>query len=50
MIAGDVITAVNEPTDWVNLIVCNIKETPEGKKIRLCLDPKDLNKNIHVHH
>ena len=47
MIADDVITAVHEPTDWVNPIVCNIKETPEGnKKIRLCLDPKDLNKNI----
>ena len=46
MIADEVITAVDEPTDWVNSIVCNIKETPEGKKkIRLCLDPKDLNKN-----
>ena len=51
MIADDVITAVHEPTDWVNSIVCNIKETPEGnKKIRLCLDPKDLNKNIGREH
>ena len=51
MIADDVITAVHEPTDWVNSIVCNIKETPEGnKKIRLCLDPKDLNKNIRREH
>ena len=51
MIADDVITAVHEPTDWLNLIVCNIKETPEGrKKIRLCLDPKDLNKNIRREH
>jgi len=47
MIADDVITAEEEPPDWVNSIVCNIKETPEGKKkIRLCLDTKDLNKNI----
>jgi len=47
MIADNVITAVHEPTDWVNSIVCNIRETPEGnKRIRLCLDPKDLNKNI----
>jgi len=47
MIADDIITAVNEPTDRVNSIVCNIKETPQGKKkVRLCLDPKDLNKNI----
>ena len=30
MIANDVITAVTEPTDWVNSIVCNIRETPEG--------------------
>ena len=51
MIADDVITAVTEPTDWVNSIVCNIRETPEGKKkIRLCLDPKDLNKSIRREH
>ena len=31
--------------------MCNIKETPEGKKkIRLCLDPKDLNKSIRREH
>ena len=47
MIADDVITAVEGTTDWVNSIICNIKETPEGKKkIRLCLDPEDLSKNI----
>ena len=51
MIANDVITAATEPTDWVNSIVCNIKKTPEGKKkIRLCLDPKDLNKSIGREH
>ena len=51
MIADDVITAVTEPTDWVNSIVCNIRETPEGKKkIRLCLDPKDLDKSIRREH
>ena len=60
MIADDVINAMEEPTDWViKSIVCNIKETPEGKKkIRLCLDPKDLNKNknytsrtlLHLYH
>ena len=51
MIADDIITAVEEPTDWVNSIVSNIKETPEGKKkIRLCLDPKDLNKNLRREH
>ena len=51
MIADDVITAVHQPTDWVNSIVCHIKETPEGnKKTSLCLDPKDLNKNIRREH
>ena len=51
MLADDVITEVTEPTDWVNSIVCNIKETPDGKKkVRLCLDPKDLNKNIRREH
>ena len=51
MIADDVITAVHEPTDLVNSVVCNIKETPEGnKKIRLCLNPKELNKNIRREH
>lgn len=48
MIANDVITAVTEPTDWVNSIVCNIRETPEDqKKIRLCLDPRGLNQRIY---
>ena len=51
MIADDIITDVTEPTDWVNSIVCNVKETPDGmKKVRLCLDPKDLNKNIRREH
>ena len=36
----------NEPTDWVNSIVCNVKDLPNGKKVRLCLDPRDLHKNI----
>ena len=47
MVADDIITEVTEPTDWVNTIVCNVKETPDGKnKVRLCLDLKDQNRNI----
>ena len=35
------------PTEWVNSIVCHVTEKPDGtKKVRLCLDPKDLNKNF----
>ena len=50
MLAECIISPVTGPTAWVNSIVCNIKETPNGKKVRLCLDPKDLNKNIKREH
>ena len=51
MLAEDIITPVTEPTDWVNSIVCSIKEPPgEKKKARICLDPRDLNKNIKREH
>ena len=39
----DVIEKVTQPTDWVNSLV--IAEKP-NKKLRLCLDPKDLNEAI----
>ena len=43
----DIITEVTEPTDWVNSITCNITTASDGTpKVRLCLDPKDLNNNI----
>ena len=50
MLIDEIISPVTEPTDWVNSIVCNVTETDAGKKIRLCLDPKDLNKNIRREH
>ena len=51
MIADEIITEVTEPTDRVSSIVCNVKETSDGKKkVRLCLDPWDLNKNIRREH
>ena len=49
MIQNDIITEVTEPTEWVNSgsLVCNVSKTKDRKqKLRLCLDPKDLNKNI----
>ena len=34
-----------------NSNICNVKDMPDGKKkVRLCLDPKDLNKNIKREH
>ena len=38
-----IITEINEHTEWINLIVPVMK--PSGR-LRLCLDPKDLNKVI----
>ena len=47
MIAYDIVTEMTERSDWVNSIVCNVKEKSDGKKkVRLCLDPMDLDKNI----
>ena len=47
MLVEDIIVPVTEPTEWVNSIVCHVTEKPDGtKKVRLCLDPKNLNKNI----
>ena len=42
-----IIAKVDRPTDWVNSCVCVTK--PNGK-LRLCLDPKDLNKAIKIPH
>ena len=40
---NEVIKKVQEPTDWVNSMVCTKKS--DGS-LRVCLDPKDLNKAI----
>ena len=51
ILPDDVIVEVTEPTDWMNSIVCNIRESLDGKtNVRLCLDPKDLNNNIRRQH
>ena len=39
----DVIEKVTEPTDWVNSLV--VVEKPNGK-LRVCLDPRNLNKAV----
>ena len=43
----NVIEKVTEPTDWVNSIV--VVEKP-NKTVRICIDPRDLNKNIKREH
>ena len=37
------ISKVNEPVDWINLMV--VVEKP-SRELRLCLDPRDLYKNV----
>ena len=39
-----VIKKEEEPTDWVNSLV--VVEKPKSKKLRICLDPRPLNKAI----
>uniref|UniRef100_A0A674EBM2 Gypsy retrotransposon integrase-like protein 1 n=1 Tax=Salmo trutta TaxID=8032 RepID=A0A674EBM2_SALTR len=41
---SDIVTKVTEPTDWVNALV--VVEKPRTGKLRVCLDPRDLNKAI----
>ena len=43
----DIIEPVQKPTDWVNGLV--LVEKPNGK-LRLCLDPRPLNKAIKREH
>ncbi|GFT45669.1 transposon Tf2-9 polyprotein [Nephila pilipes] len=42
-----IVSKVNKPTDWVQSLV--IVEKPNGN-LRLCLDPRDLNKVIKREH
>ena len=39
----DVITKMDEPTDWVSSLVIVVKKNGD---LRICLDPRDLNKAI----
>ncbi|XP_035679930.1 uncharacterized protein K02A2.6-like [Branchiostoma floridae] len=43
-----VIQKVDEPTEWVNSLV--VVEKPKSGKLRICLDPRDLNKAIKREH
>ncbi|CAH1232986.1 RTL1 [Branchiostoma lanceolatum] len=48
MEALGVIQKVDEPTEWVNSLV--VVEKPKSGKLRICLDPRDLNKAIKREH
>ena len=47
MVARDIITPVNEPTDWVNQMSVQYRK---NGKIRICLDPRPLNKVLKSEH
>ena len=42
LVQHKVITSVTEPTEWVSSMLAAI----EPNKIRICLDPRDLNEAI----
>lgn len=46
MVGNKVITPVNHPTDWVH----NVQLVEKKNDIRVCLDPKPLNKCIKREH
>ena len=43
LVEQDIITPVEDPTNWINSLV--VREKPYGR-LRICLDPKDLNRVI----
>ena len=43
LVTQGILAKVTEPTDWVNSLVC---VTKSNGALRLCLDPKDLNRAI----
>lgn len=45
----NVITKVEEPTEWVNSMVC-VDKGNKNKDLRICMDPGDLNRNIKREH
>ena len=47
MLADGIIVPVEESTDWVNSLV--VREKPNGS-LRVCVDPRDLNKAIRREH
>ena len=46
LVKRKVITPVTEPTEWVSSVLAVIKPN----KIRICLDPRDLNEAIKQEH
>ena len=47
MLADGIIVPVEDPKDWVDSLV--VREKPNGN-LRVCLDPRDLNKAIWREH
>ena len=47
MVKIGIISPVTEPTDWVSSMV--VVQRP-NKKLRICIDPKDINKNLKRSH
>ena len=52
MVAANIIEQVDHPTDWVSSMLVVSKPSTEAKlrKLRICLDPRDLNLTIKREH
>ena len=50
MLDAGVITEVHEATPWINSFVIVETEKDRKKKLRICLDPKPLNKAVMCEH
>ena len=46
MVASGILAPVTEPTEWVSSMLVIVKPN----KLRICLDPRDLNKAIRREH
>lgn len=42
MVEEEILTPVNKPTHWVSNMVTEVKPS----KLKICIDTKDLNKDI----
>ena len=53
MVAANIIEQINHPTDWVSSMLVGSKPSTEAEgetKLRICLDPRDLNLVIKCEH
>ena len=48
LIEKKIVAKVNEPTDWISSMV--VVKKHDNNKLRICIDPRDLNKALEIPH